>query len=130
MYLRSRNEERTVGIVTFSGVRRDVSGHQHNSGCTNDILREVARLKRAGQLVCGFSMETENLLENSKKKLQEKNLDLIVANNLNVEGAGFGVDTNVVTLISRQESQQLPVLSKEAVAHRILDELLKQHQAL
>jgi phosphopantothenoylcysteine decarboxylase/phosphopantothenate--cysteine ligase len=87
-------------------------------------------MKQSGQLICGFSMETENLEENSRKKLQEKNLDLVVANNLKVEGAGFGVDTNVVTLISRQETEQLPILSKEEVAHRILDCLLKQRKAL
>ena len=97
---------------------------------TADILREVAAMKQAGQQVCGFSMETENLEENSRKKLLEKNLDLVVANNLNVEGAGFGVDTNVVTLISRQETEQLPILTKEEVAHRILDHLLKQRKAL
>lgn len=97
---------------------------------TADILREVAAMKQAGQLVCGFSMETENLVENSRKKLEKKNLDLVVANNLKVEGAGFGVDTNVVTLISRQETEQLPILSKEEVAHRILDNLLKQRKAL
>jgi phosphopantothenoylcysteine decarboxylase/phosphopantothenate--cysteine ligase len=97
---------------------------------TADILREVGAMKQAGQLICGFSMETENLEENSRKKLQEKNLDLVVANNLKVEGAGFGVDTNVVTLISPQETEQLPILSKEEVAHRILDQLLKQRKAL
>ena len=97
---------------------------------TNDILREVAGMKKAGQQVCGFSMETENLVENSRKKLEEKNLDLVVANNLKVEGAGFGVDTNVVTLISHQGTEQLPLLSKEEVAHRILDQLLNQRKAL
>lgn len=97
---------------------------------TADILREVGAMKKKGQLVCGFSMETENLEENSRKKLQEKNLDLVVANNLKVEGAGFGVDTNVVTLISTQGVEQLPLMSKEEVAHRILDQLLKQHKAL
>ena len=97
---------------------------------TADILHEVAVMKQKGQQVCGFSMETENLVENSRKKLETKNLDLVVANNLKVEGAGFGVDTNVVTLISRQETEQLPILSKEEVAHRILDQLLKQRKAL
>ena len=97
---------------------------------TADILREVASMKQKGQQVCGFSMETENLEENSRKKLEEKNLDLVVANNLKVEGAGFGVDTNVVTLISRQGTEQLPILSKEEVAHRILDHLLNQRKAL
>ena len=97
---------------------------------TADILREVASLKQAGQLVCGFSMETENMLENSRKKLQEKDLDLIVANNLKEQGAGFGVDTNIVTLISKKETKQLPILSKEEVAHQILDNLLSQYKAL
>lgn len=97
---------------------------------TADILREVGAMKQTGQLICGFSMETENLEENSRKKLQEKNLDLVVANNLKVEGAGFGVDTNVVTLISPQETEHLPMMSKEEVAHRILDNLLKQRKTL
>ena len=97
---------------------------------TADILREIATMKQPKQLVCGFSMETENMEENSRKKLDRKNLDLVVANNLKVEGAGFGVDTNVVTLISRQETKQLPKLSKEEVAHRILDNLINQRKAL
>lgn len=91
---------------------------------TSDILRQVASIKKPNQYVCGFSMETDNLLENSKKKLQEKNLDLIVANNLNDKGAGFGVDTNVVTLITRDEAKPLPILSKEEVAHQLLNTLL------
>ena len=97
---------------------------------TADILREIATMKQPKQLVCGFSMETENMEENSRKKLDSRNLDLVVANNLKVEGAGFGVDTNVVTLISRQETKQLPKLSKEEVAHRILDNLINQRKAL
>ena len=97
---------------------------------TADILREVAAMNPPGQLVCGFSMETDNLLENSKKKLIEKNLDLVVANNLKDQGAGFGVDTNVVTLISQKETKALPILSKEAVAHQILDNLLAQRKTL
>lgn len=97
---------------------------------TTDILRQIATMKKPNQQVCGFSMETDHLVENSMKKLTEKNLDLIVANNLKVEGAGFGVDTNVVTLISRQETTQLPILTKEEVAHHILDNLLAQRKAL
>lgn len=97
---------------------------------TADILHEVSVMKQPGQLVCGFSMETENLLENSKKKLMEKGLDLIAANNLKVEGAGFGVDTNVVTLITKNEVKELPLMSKEEVAHQLLDTLqtLKEAQ--
>lgn len=91
---------------------------------TTDILRYISSFKKEGQLVCGFSMETEKLLENSKKKLEEKGLDMIVANNLKVEGAGFGVDTNVVTLITKNDVKQLPIMSKEEVAHKLLDELL------
>lgn len=91
---------------------------------TVDILATVARQKQKRQLVCGFSMETSNMLENSRKKLKEKNLDLIVANNLKELGAGFGVDTNVVTLIGRDEVQELPIMSKDEVAHRLLDVLL------
>lgn len=95
---------------------------------TVDILRHVASTKKPNQQVCGFSMETENLEENSKKKLQEKNLDLIVANNLKVQGAGFGVDTNVVTLITPDKVTSLPILSKEEVAHQLLDTLLSQRK--
>lgn len=91
---------------------------------TTDILRHISSFKKKGQLVCGFSMETENMLENSKKKLEEKNLDMIVANNLKVEGAGFGVDTNVVTLITKDDVKQLPIMTKEEVAHKLLDNLL------
>ncbi len=94
---------------------------------TEDILAGLGATKRSHQFLCGFSMETENLLENSREKLVRKNLDLIVANNLNVEGAGFGTDTNVVTLISKDETLKLPLLSKEEVANRILDYIL-QHR--
>ena len=93
---------------------------------TEDILRYVGEHKRSGQIVCGFSMETENLIENSKAKLKSKNVDMIVANNLKVEGAGFGVDTNVVTIITRDKVEELPVMSKAEVADRILDNIHKQ----
>lgn len=91
---------------------------------TVDILGSAAKQKRDGQQVCGFSMETENLVENSRRKLLSKGLDLIVANSLKQEGVGFGADTNVVTLISKNDVRQLPLLSKEVVAHRVLDALL------
>ena len=77
-------------------------------------------------MICGFSMETENLIENSKRKLQEKNVDLIVANNLKVEGAGFGGDTNVVTLIMKDRIEELPCMTKEQVAQAILDVIVKK----
>ncbi|MBS7183568.1 MAG: phosphopantothenoylcysteine decarboxylase, partial [Eubacterium sp.] len=76
--------------------------------------------------LCGFSMETEHMVENSKKKLEKKNLDMICANNLKVEGAGFGTDTNVVTLITKENEIQLPIMSKEQVANEILTEIIKQ----
>lgn len=98
---------------------------------TDDILGSLGQDKNA--FLCGFSMETENMLENSKKKLLKKNLDMIVANNLKTKGAGFGVDTNVVTIISDSPgnddgviSEELPLLSKEDVAYEILDRIAKK----
>lgn len=91
---------------------------------TEDILGFLGAHKKEGQFLCGFSMETENMEENSRRKLQKKNLDLIVANNLKEAGAGFGTDTNVVTLISKEASIQLPIMSKEEVAERLLSHIL------
>ena len=87
---------------------------------TQDILAYLGQHKKEGQFLCGFSMETENMLENSKKKLVKKNLDMIVANNLKVAGAGFGTDTNIVTLISADDTSELPIMSKDEVAYEIL----------
>lgn len=94
---------------------------------TTDILKWLGENRVAGkkQFLCGFSMETEHMVENSRAKLEKKNLDMIVANNLKVPGAGFGVDTNVVTLITRSETKELPQMSKEEVAGGILDEILR-----
>lgn len=92
---------------------------------TEDILGFLGAHKRKGQFLCGFSMETENMLENSRKKLEKKNLDLIAANNLKQAGAGFGTDTNVVTLISPKETIQLPIMSKEEVADKLLTYIVK-----
>ncbi len=92
---------------------------------TRDILQYLGEHKRPSQILCGFSMETENLIENSKKKLQKKNLDMIAANSLKVAGAGFGVDTNVITLIKRDGIRELPLMSKEEAAAAILDEIMK-----
>ena len=92
---------------------------------TEDILGFLGAHKMQGQFLCGFSMETENMLENSREKLRKKNLDLIVANNLKEQGAGFGTDTNIVTLLSPTDTVQLPLLSKEEVAHRLLDYILE-----
>lgn len=92
---------------------------------TDDILKFLGEHKKEHQFLCGFSMETENMLENSRKKLEKKNLDMIVANNLKVEGAGFAEDTNVVTIITGQEEVSLGKMTKEETALRILDEILK-----
>ena len=92
---------------------------------TQDILKYMGEHRREGQFYCGFSMETENMLENSRAKLTKKNIDMVVANNLKVAGSGFGTDTNVVTMISKAEEIELELLTKEEVAHRILDEILK-----
>ena len=92
---------------------------------TTDIIGTLSARKKQGQFLCGFSMETEHMLENSKRKLQQKHLDMIVANNLRTEGAGFGKDTNVVTLIREDGQMELPKLSKLEVSHRILDEIVQ-----
>lgn len=91
---------------------------------TKDILAFLGENRKEGQKICGFSMETENLIENSLKKLKKKKIDLIAANNLKVDGAGFGTDTNVITLISDDSIKELPLMSKEAAANAILDEII------
>lgn len=91
---------------------------------TNDILAEVCRTKKTGQFICGFSMETENLIENSRKKLIKKGCNMIAANSLREQGAGFGTDTNVITLITSDSEIPLPKMSKESAADRILDEAI------
>lgn len=93
---------------------------------TKDILRFLGEHKPEGQFLCGFSMETENMLENSREKLVRKNLDMIVANNLKVKGAGFGTDTNVITVITEKEAEELPLMSKEEAADKILDAIMKK----
>lgn len=90
---------------------------------TQDILAYLGEHKRPGQVLCGFAMETENLLENARKKLETKHCDMICANSLRREGAGFGTDTNVLTLLTRDGTQELELMSKEQAAHRILDRL-------
>lgn len=92
---------------------------------TIDIIGSLGKIKRDDQFLCGFSMETRDMLENSKAKLVKKNLDMIVANNLKVEGAGFGVDTNKVTIIKPDEIRELPLMTKEEVAFALLDEILE-----
>ena len=92
---------------------------------TDDILKYLGENKKKGQFLCGFSMETENLIENSRAKLTKKNADMIVANSLRTQGAGFGGDTNVVTLITSDDEAELPVMSKDDVAVRIFDKILQ-----
>lgn len=91
---------------------------------TDDILLYVGQHKRSNQILCGFAMETQDLITNARKKLANKNADMIVANNLKIAGAGFGTDTNVVTIIKTDEIKELPILSKDEVAKVILDEML------
>ena len=92
---------------------------------TDDILKYLGTKKRPGQILCGFSMETENMLENSQAKLIKKNVDMIVANNLKVAGAGFGTDTNIVTLITKDGFRELPLMSKFNTANAIVDTALE-----
>ena len=96
---------------------------------TQDILAHLGKHRQPGQILCGFAMETEDLLENARKKLEKKHLDMIVANSLRVEGAGFGGDTNVVTLVTGSEEISLGKLSKEETAGRILDQIMKLREA-
>jgi phosphopantothenoylcysteine decarboxylase/phosphopantothenate--cysteine ligase len=95
---------------------------------TDDIIGTLGKLKseiNPKLFLCGFSMETENMLENSRAKLEKKNLDMIVANNVKVEGAGFATDTNVVTIITKDATESLPIMSKDSVAHELLNRILK-----
>ena len=91
---------------------------------TDDILKYLGEHKKNSQFLCGFSMETEHMLENSRAKLVKKNLDMIAANNLKIKGAGFGTDTNIITLITPDGVTELPLMSKEAAADAILDQIL------
>ena len=91
---------------------------------TRDILGFLGEHRRDGQIICGFSMETRDMLENSRAKLQKKHVDMICANNLKVPGAGFGVDTNVITIITQADTTELPLLSKEEVSNTILDKAI------
>lgn len=91
---------------------------------TDDILKYLGQHKKQGQFLCGFSMETRDMIRNSRAKLEKKNLDMVAANNLKVEGAGFQGDTNVLTLITQDEEVSLPLMSKEDAASKILDRIL------
>ena len=91
---------------------------------TQDILGYLGEHRKENQIICGFSMETRDMLENSRAKLQKKRVDMICANNLKVPGAGFGVDTNVITMITQTETTELPLLSKDEAANAILDKAI------
>ena len=91
---------------------------------TQDILKYLGEHRKPGQVICGFSMETQDMLENSRAKLEKKNMDMICANNLKQAGAGFGVDTNVITMITKEDITELPLLSKEQASNSILDKCL------
>ena len=91
---------------------------------TRDILGFLGEHRRDGQIICGFSMETRDMLENSRAKLQKKHVDMSCANNLKVPGAGFGVDTNVITIITQADTTELPLLSKEEAANTILNKAI------
>ena len=89
-----------------------------------DILKHLGEHKKPGQFLCGFSMETQSMVENSMQKLKKKHLDMIVANNVKVEGAGFAGDTNVVTFLTQEGTEELPMLSKAQVAKELLDRIV------
>lgn len=116
----------TPAVVSDQKVKKADGELQIDLKRTQDILKHLGEHKKANQFLCGFSMETENMLENSRKKLTKKNLDMIVANNLKVAGAGFGTDTNVVTLITKDSELELDIMSKTDVANRILDEIMNR----
>lgn len=96
---------------------------------TKDILKFLGENKPSGQILCGFSMETDNVLENSRKKLAAKNCDMICANSLRTYGAGFGTETNVITMITADDECELPLMSKEEAAHRILDRIIEMNSS-
>ena len=95
---------------------------------TKDIIGTLGSNKRDGLFQCGFSMETEHMIDNSKVKLTKKNLDMIVANNVKVAGAGIGTDTNVVTVNTKDAVEELPMMSKDEVADALLDRIIKARQ--
>ena len=110
--------------VANQKIKKDDGGLNIELERTSDILAELGAVRRPGQFLCGFAMETENLLENARGKLARKNIDMIAANSIRVAGAGFGVDTNVITLISAREEAQLPLMSKDDAANEIFDHIM------
>lgn len=113
----------TPALVSDEKIKKSEDDMSISLVRTTDILKYLGEHKKTGQKICGFAMETKDLLENAKKKLISKNADMIVANNLKVSGAGFGTDTNVVTFITKNEVKELPIMTKDEVAKAILDKL-------
>ena len=121
---------RPVAVAAEKIKKKDSSDSSIELERTEDILSYLGAHKKAGQFICGFSMETEHMLENSTAKLKKKNVDMIVANNLRTEGAGFGTDTNVVTLITEAGAKELPKMTKDQVAQVILDYIIERKKSL
>lgn len=114
----------TPEIVSSQKIKKQSGNLSVAMKRTDDIIAELGRIKKPEQFICGFSMETENMLENSRKKLISKNIDMICANSLNQKGAGFGTDTNIVTIITRSSETQLELMDKSEVAGKILDSIV------
>lgn len=115
----------TPAHVSDNKIKKSASDMKIELTKTTDILKYIGKNRTDDQFICGFSMETENLIENSREKLKKKNIDMIAANNLKVEGAGFGVDTNVVTLITAKGETALPMLTKEEVSAKLIDYIME-----
>jgi phosphopantothenoylcysteine decarboxylase/phosphopantothenate--cysteine ligase, prokaryotic len=118
----------TPAVTAENKIKKSDKGLSIDMVRTQDILKTLGQSKKDGQFICGFSMETENLIENSRKKLESKNADMICANNLRVPGAGYQVDTNIITLITGDEVTELPLMSKEDVADEILTKIISLRQ--
>lgn len=116
---------RPVNVAAEKIKKKDSSDSSIELERTEDILSYLGAHKKEGQFICGFSMETEHMLENSTAKLKKKNVDMIVANNLRTDGAGFGTDTNIVTLITETGAKELPKMTKREVADAILDKIIE-----
>lgn len=115
----------TPAVTAGSKIKKSDGDMKIELKRTRDILKYLGENKRTGQIICGFSMETDNVLENSRKKLVSKNCDMICANSLRAAGAGFGTETNIITMLTADDECELPLMSKDEAAHRILDRILK-----
>lgn len=119
----------TIQNISDEKIKKSDDDFSLNLVRTKDILKAAGEHKKENQIVCGFSMETSNLVENSQKKLASKNCDIIIANNLKDEGAGFGTDTNKITVITKDEVNSLDLLSKKQVAVEVLNQTLKLYKS-